>query len=77
MSRVGEQSQVVDGENGKKKEDEKDCIPEPLKKHPLRFLAALIVIIAFLVAVTLNAVSWTSEGDTRLNLEIHQLPTVF
>ena len=70
MSRVGEQSQVVDGENGKKNEDKKDCIPEPLKKHPLRFLAALIVIIAFLVAVTLNAVSWTSEGDTRFNLDI-------
>ena len=65
ISRVGEQVQDVDGENGEKKENKMDCIPEPLKKHPLRFLAALIVIIAFLVAVTLNAVSWTSEGDTR------------
>ena len=70
ISRVGEQGQDVDGENEKKKEEKKDCIPEPLKKHPLRFLAALIVIIAFLVAVTLNAVSWTSEGDTRFNLDI-------
>ena len=69
VSQVGEQVQDVDGENGKKKK--MDCIPEPLKKHPLRFLAALIVIIAFLVAVTLNAVSWKSEGDAKFDLDIY------
>ena len=68
MSQDGERSKDVDGENGKKKEDK--CIPEFLEKHPRRCCAALVVIIAFLVAVTLNAVSWTSEGDTRFNLDI-------
>ena len=72
-SQDGEQSQDVDRENGNKKEDKMDCIQECLKKHPRRARVgclALIVIIAFLVAVTLHAVSWTSEGDTRFNLDM-------